>query len=255
MRLSELLNDLEKLAKENGLSQPYIVGGIPRDIIFGEQSNIKDIDITTGDEGSLALGMAASEKWPSAFFKVYGDNHSSLKFKNIQVDFSSNFIIPEINDELNKINIKTPTDLQKEVFSRDFTINCLLQPMDLTQPPLDLTGKAIEDIKNGVLRTPIDSMLSIGYSSRRIIRALVFAVKFNLTLVPSLENAIIKYRGAIADIPMNYIKTQINKMIEIDAKKTLKLLEKYKLLPILPLSKLMINEITKNKMVQHLIEE
>ena len=41
MLVSELLLTIESLAKENGLSKPYIVGGLPRDRAFGLSNEIK----------------------------------------------------------------------------------------------------------------------------------------------------------------------------------------------------------------------
>ena len=63
-----------------------------------------------------------------------------------------------------------------------------------------------------------------------------------------------KYRGQLRDLPMTHVKKQVNLMLGIDAKKALDMLAKYKLLPIIPLSKLMTLEVAKNRMVQHLLE-
>jgi tRNA nucleotidyltransferase (CCA-adding enzyme) len=254
MHLSEVLNTLSRLAKENGIPEPYIVGGLPRDRALGIAKDVKDIDITVGNNKSLALAMEASKVWPEANFKIYNDSHSSLTFGNIRIDFSNNFIIPNIEEELKKLNIESPTDLQKEMYSRDFTINTILQPMDLNKEPIDITKKAFEDLKNKVLRTPIDPELTIGHDPRRIIRAVKMVLKFNLSIDPELKNALLKYRGNISTLPLNYIKNQINQMLNIDPEKTIKLLAKFKLLPIIPLSKLMTMELAKNQMVQHLLD-
>jgi len=255
MLLNELLRTLERLAKESDVSAPYIVGGLPRDRLIGVPARaVKDIDVTTGDSGSLALAMAANHEWPDANFKMHDDGHSSLIFKNIQVDFSNNFKVPGITAELKKIGINEPSDIQKELFSRDFTINTLLQPMDLTKDPLDLTGKGIEDIRNKLIRTPINPELTIGYDPRRILRAIKLAIKFNFEIDPELEKALLKYRGSVKSISLNHIKKQINEMLKMNSKKTIDLLSKYKLLPIIPLSKLMQLEIVKNKMVQHILD-
>lgn len=255
MKLSEMLVLIGKLAKENNLAEPYIVGGIPRDRAFGKPEVIKDIDITTGNDDSLTLAMAFAKQWPKANFQVFDDGHSSVQFSNIQVDFSNNYQIPDIAEELKKLGIEKATDIQKEVFSRDFTIDTLLQPLDLNLKPLDITGMAFEDIENKVLRTPIDARLTIGYDPRRILRALKLAMKFDLTIMPSLKDAIIKYRGNIQNVPMNQVKKQVNQMIEIDAKKAIDMLAEYKLLPIIPLSRLLIKEIAKKRMVQQLLED
>jgi len=255
MLVSELLSTMTKLAKDNGLSEPFIVGGIPRDKAFDRQTEIKDLDITTGDEDSLSLGLAVARVWPDANFKVFNDGHASMHFQNLQVDFSNNFIIPGIEKELKKLGIDNPSNLHKEMYSRDFTINTMLQPMDLSKDVIDITGKGLLDAKNKVLRTPISALLTIGHDPRRILRALKLAMKFDLTIAPSLKSAIVKYRGGLKEVPMNSVKKQVNEMLEIDPRKAIELLSEFKLLPILPLSRLMMREMAKNNMIQHLLEE
>jgi len=254
MKLSELLQTLDKISKDYDISKPYIVGGLPRDKAFNVINSIKDIDITTGDKGSFALAMSASRVWNDASFRSYDDGHSSIDFKNIRLDFSNNFNLPNIEDVLKKMNIKDPSDLEKEIYSRDFTINTLLQPMDLKQEPYDITGKAFKDIKNKVLRTPVDPEFTIGYDPRRILRALKMILKFDLTPKPDLEDALIKFRGSISNLSTNHVKKQINQMLDMDSKKALNLLIKYKLLPIIPLSRMMTLELAKNRMVQNLLD-
>lgn len=254
MKLSELLQTLGKIAKDYDISKPYIVGGLPRDKEFGTAYNVEDIDVTTGDKNSFALAMAASRVWPDAHFRSYDDGHSSIDFKNIRLDFSNNFNLPDIENVLEKMGIKNPSKIKKEIYSRDFTVNTLLQPMDLNEEPIDITGKALEDIKNRVLRTPVDPELTIGYDSRRILRAVKMMLKFNLKPDPKLEEALVKFRGGLSELPTNHIKKQVNQMLDIDSKKALDLLVKYKLLPIIPLSRMMTLELAKNHMVQHILD-
>jgi len=254
MKLSELLQTLDKTAKDYDISKPYIVGGLPRDKAFGAISSIKDIDITTGDKNSFALAMAASRIWSDAHFRAYDDGHSSIDFKNIRLDFSNNFNLPNIEDTLKEMGINNPSDTEKEVYSRDFTINTLLQPMNLELEPFDITGKALEDVKNKVLRTPVDPELTIGYDPRRILRAVKMIMKFDLTPEPALEKALVKFRGGLAEVPTGHIKKQVNQMLDMDSKKALDLLAKYKLLPVIPLSRMMTLELAKNRMVQQLLD-
>jgi len=255
MKLAELLAELKDLAEENNISEPYIVGGLPRDMLLGVPKKIKDIDITTGDEGSYALSIAALNKWPKAKYKDFDDGHASLSFKNIQVDFSNNFIIPNIEEELKKEGLDDPSSLEKEMFSRDFTINAFLQPLDLSKKPIDITGKSYNDLKNGVIRTPVRSELTIGHDPRRILRALKMAIKYDFSIDPELERAIFKNRLKVRNLPENQSKKIINQMLNIDTKGTLNLLSKYKILPLVPLSKLLTKEVAKHHMVQFLLED
>lgn len=256
MKISELLLVLSNLAEQNNISEPFIVGGMPRDKFIGVDPNsIKDIDITTGDQDSSKLAALLSGKWPDATFRLFDDSHISIDFKNIKVDFSNNYRIPGIDNILKEKNIMEPTELQKELFSRDFTINTLLQPMDLTKDVVDLTGSAIDDIKNKIIRTPIDPDYTIGYDARRILRAIKLSVRFGFIIDEELGETLIKYRGNLQNLSLAHIKKQINQMLKINSDKTLELLSKYKLLPVIPLSKMMQLEVVKKKMVQELVDE
>jgi len=255
VRLDELLSSLDRLARANGISRPYVVGGFPRDRMLGLAADqVKDIDITTGSRDVVGLAMAASREWPTARFRSYDDGHTSLEFRNIKVDFSNNFVLPGIEEELAKQGIEDPSPLQKEVFSRDFTVNCLLQPMDLEKELLDPTGKGEEDLKARLLRTPVDADLTIGHDPRRILRAAKLSLKHGMKIDEDLGKAMLKYRGAVADLPFAAVKKQVNEMLKADPKTALEMLAKYKLLPMLPISKLMAMEIARHRMVQHLFD-
>lgn len=255
MKISELLLKIESIASSGGLSTPYVVGGLPRDLIFNSPEKIKDIDITTGDNTVFDLAILCHYEWPESNFKGYDDGHFSLDFYNIKIDFSNNYKIPNIENILmNEVGLKYVNELIMEVYSRDFTINTLLQPANLNEPAIDITGKAYFDIRTRVLRTPINPEYTIGYDPRRILRALKLAIKFNLKIEDDLKNTILNHRGKISSLPTNQVKKQINEMLRIDTKKTLNLLKEMKLLPLLPLSKLMMGEIIENNMIQDLID-
>ena len=119
------------------------------------------------------------------------------------------------------MGIENPNDLEKELYSRDFTVNTLLQPMNLQEPPFDVTGKAMSDIKNKILRTPVNAELTIGHDAKRILRAIRLAIKFDLTIEEEVKEAIIKYRGGISELPINHIKKQINQMLKMNSDKTI----------------------------------
>jgi len=255
MRLEELLGTLGRLAKTASLSEPFLVGGFPRDRQLGMlPAQVEDIDVTTGDKGCLALAMLASRQWPDAVFRSYDDGHASLSFKNIRVDFSNNFTLPGIDAELAKRGIREPTSLQREMFSRDFTVNTLLQPMDLSQESRDHTGMGKADLGAKLLRTPVDPELTIGYDARRILRALKLSLRLGLRIDEDLGKVMLKYRGAVGQLPAGHVRRQVHQMFRMDSRRAIELLSEYRLLPIIPLSRLMSMELAKHRMVQHLLE-
>jgi len=255
MKLEELLGTIGQLAKAANLSEPFVVGGFPRDKALGfTPAQVEDIDLTTGNRDCFALALLVSKRWPDAPFRSYDDGHFSLNFKNIRLDFSNNFILPGVEAELGKLGIEEPTDLQREMFSRDFTVNTLLQPMDLSQKPHDPTGKALADIGTRQLRTPVDPELTIGHDARRILRAIKLSLQFGFKVDEELGKAMLKYRGAVSQLPVGHVRRQVHQIFRIDAKKAIELLSEYKLLPIIPLSRLMSMEMAKHRMVQHLLD-
>ena len=179
MKLDELLSIITKVAKDNNISQPFMVGGVPRDRIIGVRdkvTGIKDIDITTGNEGSVLLAKAVANSLPDSIYRTYDDKHSSVDFMGVHIDFSSNFIAPGIEEELRKMGIKDVDQMKLELYSRDFTMNTLLESLDFTSI-YDLTGEAIGDIRANLIKCPVDPKISIGNDPRRILRAIKFSIK------------------------------------------------------------------------------
>src|SRR3990167_459575 len=106
MKIDEILQDIADTARTNNLSKPFLVGGVPRDRILGqrgEKSEIKDLDITTGNPDSPKLAAVLGRKYPDSNFRVYDDGHASVTMSGLHIDFSSHFIAPGVEEELRKL--------------------------------------------------------------------------------------------------------------------------------------------------------
>ena len=133
MRLSELLLAIEKVASDKGLSRPFIVGGLVRDKLLERVDRVNDVDITTGDQGIHFLAREIAERLkdhPNFSYEVMADGHSRIVIGRFKIDFSSNFKAPAIEYMLQKAGIEDPTEMQKELYSRDFTCNAALMTLD-----------------------------------------------------------------------------------------------------------------------------
>src|SRR5258708_6294374 len=155
MKLRELLQQIENVQKKIGTSTVYICGGVPRDRYMNRLDNIEDIDLTSGD----ATIEYTSQEFELELRKKYNvkrttaaDGHSTIYLGSFKMDFSSNFIVPGIEQYLLKLNIKNSKDMQKEMFSRDFTCNALLLSFDLKNL-VDPTHRGFKDIKERMIRT------------------------------------------------------------------------------------------------------
>ena len=226
MKLDELLYTIEKVAADNNLDKPYIVGGIPRDRVLGlfnDVTEIRDVDITTGSNHSTVLARLVGSKLSHSIYREYDDEHSSVDFMGVHMDFSSNFVIPGIMNELNKMGIKDMTPMKMELYSRDFTINTLLESLDFKNL-YDLTEKGVADIKAKIIRCPINPNITIGVDPRRILRAIKFSIKYDFDINDDLKNAMKEYKENIADLPVKFVQEKIAEIVRLDADKGIEVL-------------------------------
>lgn len=254
MKLHDLLALIEKTATDNGLSRPFIVGGTPRDRIRGEAKEINDIDLTSQDGDSVDLAFACAEVIPYTNFQLYDDGHASMKIGALQIDFSNHFIIPTIDSELDRLGVKEKTPLMREMYSRDFTINTLLQDLAF-EKVFDITAQGVRDIRAGVIRCPINPELTISHDPKRILRALRFALRFDYTIDADLVKAIKKYRHLLKDASPDYVKDKANELIKLDAKKAIKMMIEFGLLNVIPMTKLISDKLIENKLLYYAFEK
>lgn len=188
MKLKELLNIMKETADKIGSSQPMICGGTPRDKYLGHLENISDLDMTTGDKTvdylSQELSIILKRKY-NISRKTMEDGHSTIFIGNLKVDFSSNFNAPNIVQILNKMRIAQPTDMQKEMFSRDFTCNSLLLSLDLKNI-IDPTRLGMKDMKERKIKTCLNPNITLTTSKNRVARAIYLAVKLNFEIDKSI---------------------------------------------------------------------
>ena len=152
--IKEVLLTIEKIAKERGHSRPFICGGVPRDKVLNNVGRIKDIDITTGDSTvhDLAKDVVGYYRNRNPEFKIHNDGHSEMNLDGLKIDFSSNFVMPNISNILKRHGLKNPTPMQKEMYSRDFTINALIMTMDMVEIK-DPIGLGLIDANQKMIRT------------------------------------------------------------------------------------------------------
>lgn len=239
MNVDEILSGVEKVADSLNLSQPFMVGGVPRDRLLGKRgkkSEIKDVDITTGNEDSAKLAEAVSKMFPDSNYRTYDDGHSSIDVEGLHIDFSSNFQAPGIEGELRKIGVSEVDDMKKEIYSRDFTINTLLESLDFTSI-YDITGEGIGDLHAGLIKCPIDPAITIGVDPRRILRAIKFAIKYDFKIDDDLKSAMRTNRNKIQNLPQKFVQDKMNEIVLMDTDKGIEMLIEYKLLPLVPLTK------------------
>lgn len=253
MNIDDILSKMEKIADRLKLSQPFLVGGVPRDRVIGKlqkPSDIKDVDITTGDLDILKLAKGVARVFPDNNFRTYDDGHSSVDIYGLHVDFSSHFVAPGIEEELQKMGISDINDMKLELYSRDFTMNTLLESLDF-KSIYDITGRGIDDIEAGIIKCPVDPSITIGVDARRILRAIKFAIKYNFKIDEELKSAMYAHRKKIQKLPQKFVEDKVNEIVLLDADKGIEYLIEYKILPLVPLSKTVSDILVQKRKIIH----
>lgn len=239
MKLRELLNIIQNVGDANGIADIYICGGTVRDKLLGIiGKEISDLDITTGDKKVYNLATEFSIKMKEKYAiqsKTMDDGHTSVFIGNYKVDFSSGFIIPQIDEILHHKGIQNPTDLERESWSRDFTCNALMMTLDLKKIT-DPTKLGLNSIKEKVLRTCLDPDTTFRYNTNRIIRTFYLAAKLNFTVDENIIDWIKVNKSMIKLSSDSYLSKNINKGLNKNPKIIIDLINKTNIWDVIPIT-------------------
>jgi len=233
MQLTDVLQILSESAVRLGTSTPFICGGAPRDKAMGQPSNIEDIDITTGDATIHHLAKDAATKIPNSSFHQMNDGHSQLTVEGLKVDFSSNYIFPGVSSLLAKAGMRSPSSMQLELYSRDFTCNALLMSMDLKKV-IDPIGLGIQDIRARTLRTCLPARLTLGSDHKRVIRILYMAAKLGFSVDPEIITWVKQNPQSIATPDKGYVTQKLGQALEKNPTITTQLMDQMGLWQYIP---------------------
>ena len=162
-------------------SKVYLIGGFVRDHLLNRRYK-KDIDIVVVGSG-IELAKAVQKKLkgakPVQIFKTYGT--AMIKYGEINLEFVGS---RKESYDLKSRNPKVmPGTLDEDQKRRDFTINALAVSLnnknfgDILDP-----FNGIKDLKNKILRTPLDPNITYSDDPLRMLRAIRFATQLDFTI-------------------------------------------------------------------------
>lgn len=226
MKLRDLLHEMQLVQEKIQVPPAKICGGTSRDKFMGRLENIADLDITNGTKSIDYLSQEFAiqlRKRYNITRKTMPDGHSTIFVGTLKMDFSSNFIVPNIDEHLSKRGIATPTDLQREMFSRDFTCNALLMDLDLKKIH-DPTGQGFKDIKSRLIKTCLDPSITLTTNRNRVIRAIYLACKLDFNIDASIISYVKEHPQTVKISTEKSLAEKLNEAFTRDAKKAAYLL-------------------------------
>jgi len=190
----------------------YVIGGFVRDFLL-QRDFKKDIDIVAVGSGiELALQVSAllPNKPKVQVFKTYGT--AMLRFEDIDIEFVGARKESYNKDSRNPL-VETGT-LEDDQNRRDFTINALA--LSLSEDNFGILVdpfNGVEDLKNKIIRTPLDPDITYSDDPLRMMRAIRFATQLGFTIEEESLNAIERNKERIKIITGERIVDELNKIL------------------------------------------
>lgn len=191
--------------------ETYLIGGYVRDLILNRPS--PDIDVVTIGSGIHLAERVAKKLGPSiqvSVFKTFGT--AMLKYESLDVEFVG-ARKESYNEDSRKPTVEDGT-LEEDQNRRDFTINALAICLnsdrfgELTDP-----FGGIQDIKDKIIRTPLEPGITFSDDPLRMMRAIRFATQLGFTIEEKTLEAIALNKKRIHIISRERIAEELNKII------------------------------------------
>ena len=208
---SSIIQKLKKVVEKSKI-ESYIIGGFVRDYLLDNKKS-KDIDIVCIGSG-IDVAKALKKNLPNSskiqIFKNYGTamftwNDMVLEFVGARKE--------SYTSESRNPNIKIGS-LEDDQKRRDFTINAMAISLNKSNfgtiiDPFD----GINDLKNNLLKTPLDPNKTFSDDPLRMLRCIRFATQLNFTIEKNSLKSIGLNSNRIEIVSKERIVDELNKII------------------------------------------
>jgi len=193
----------------------FTVGGCCRDRQLGQE--IKDVDLAV----DLPMGGVEFANWlwkkhltcfHPVVFKRYGTAMTRLRaFPHDDIE-----IVQTRAEKYTDRNSRNPEtafgSLREDCYRRDLTINSLYYDIsrDMT---LDITGRALHDIRHHVIDTPVDPDSTYDDDPVRILRTIRFATRLDWAISPRIMEAMQRNVGRMEIVKIERLRGEFEKML------------------------------------------
>ena len=203
---------LQRVADKLGI-ECYVIGGYVRDLILKRPS--KDIDIVVVGSG-IAMAKAVARELGKgtslSVFQTFGTAQVKNKEKEIEIEFVGARKESYNKDSRNPI-VENGT-LEDDQNRRDFTVNALaIRLNEIAFGEVIDPFDGLEDMRDMILRTPLDPDITFSDDPLRMLRAIRFATQLQFDIDDETFDAIIRKRKRIEIITQERIIDEINKIM------------------------------------------
>ena len=211
---NKIFEVISRASQEHNI-ESYVIGGFVRDYLLGREFK-KDIDVVAIGSG-IELALKVSEMLPKKpkvqVFKTYGT--AMLRFEDTEIEFVG------ARKESYHFESRNPVvengTLEDDQNRRDFTINALAISLnknnygDLLDP-----FNGLEDLKNKIIKTPLDPDITFSDDPLRMLRGIRFANQLRFEIEEKSLQSIAKNKDRINIITGERIVDELNKILSTD---------------------------------------
>ncbi len=196
----------------------YVIGGFVRDKIIGR--NTEDIDIVCLGDG-IALAEEVARRFSPVphvnFFKTFGT--AQIRAADFDIEFvGARKESYRQHSRKPEVEVGTLSDDQNR---RDFTINALAISLNEADFGILLDPfNGMQDIRDGIIRTPLDPDQTFSDDPLRMMRAIRFSSQLNYRIDPEIFDSIRRNAGRIKIVSGERIADELNKIILSDKPST-----------------------------------
>lgn len=231
--LNDKIFDLLSEVVTSEKTEAYVIGGWVRDCLLKRDHADKDIDIVVVGSGIDVARKAARKINPKIKVSVF-KNFGTAMFRHGDYEIEFVGARKESYDRGSRKPIVENGSLEDDQKRRDFTINALAISINKETfgkflDPFD----GITDLKNKIIRTPLEPDTTFSDDPLRMMRAIRFATQLNFSIEEKTFQSIADNAERMKIVSPERIVTELNKIIMCDhPSKGFILLEKSGLLKI-----------------------
>jgi len=189
----------------------YVIGGYVRDIFLKRPS--KDIDVVvvgSGIELAEKVAQKLGKKARLTVFKNFGT--AQVKHKDLDVEFVG--ARKESYRQDSRKPVVEDGTLEDDLNRRDFTINALALCLNKDRfGELIDPFNGLEDLKNFVIRTPLNPDITFSDDPLRMMRGIRFSAQLGFFLETNTFDAIVRNKERIGIISKERIADELNKIM------------------------------------------
>ncbi|MCU0455332.1 MAG: CCA tRNA nucleotidyltransferase [Bacteroidales bacterium] len=191
----------------------YVIGGWVRDCLLKREHNDKDIDIVVVGSGMEIARKAAKKIDPRIKVTIYR-NFGTAMFRYGEYDLEFVGARKESYDRGSRKPVVENGTLRDDQERRDFTINTMAISINEDTfgeflDPFD----GLSDLKNKIIRTPLDPDRTFSDDPLRMMRAIRFASQLGFKIEEKTFSSIAANAGRIRIVSGERIITELNKIM------------------------------------------